>query len=164
MAQYYEDSKEEWMDKFHEYSIHRYPKAHERVWRIGSDLIRLYGGDARNIWNGQTIQILLDRLNEIKVGEQIARMIVGALCDTNQIIGVSDVKADIHVRRVLGRILKGDKLSSEEATAETRKLFPENPWILDQPLYWLGKNVCLSKPKCYECYLQRECTYFKAYQ
>jgi endonuclease III len=89
-------------------------------------------------------------------------MVVGALIDTKQIEGVSDVKADLNVRRVLGRVLKNRILTAEEATEVTRKMFPDNPWLLDLPLYYAGKDYCYaSDPDCDECYLQKECKFSK---
>ncbi|MFH1704149.1 MAG: hypothetical protein ABIB41_12140 [Nitrospirota bacterium] len=152
--------KELWMSRFRQYSLHRFPQAHERVWRIGYEIVTKYDGDARTIWNGMSPTVVLERLNELKVGEQISRMVVGALCDTNQIQGSGDVKADIHVRRVLGRLLTGKLLTPKEALELTRKMNPENPWLLDDPLYQLGKHFChASRPSCNNCYMHEKCTY-----
>jgi endonuclease III len=155
----------EWESKRREYGLHRFPKAHERVWRIGRDIVAHYEGDARKIWKGQPPDVVLVRLNQMRVGEQISRMIVGALCDTDQIQGSGDIKVDIHVRRVLGRVFRGDPFTSSEAPIvleTTRQMWPENPWLLDEPLYSLGKDVCCaSNPECGYCYLHRECTFYK---
>ena len=141
----------------------RFPKAHERVWRIGKDIVTYYGGDARKIWMGQPPDIVLHRLNKMRVGKQISRMIVGALCDTDQIQGRGDVKVDTHVRRVLGRVLRGNPFSISEVPIvieKTREIWPENPWLLDEPLYALGKHFCYaSNPHCDDCYLQKICTF-----
>lgn len=154
------NSESQWMSKWNEYSLHRFPKAHERVWRIGKDIVTRYDGDARKIWISQTPTIILERLNELRVGEQIARMIIGGLCDTKQILGSGDVKADIHVRRVLGRVLTGDLLSPDQAIKITREMSPKNPWLLDKPLYLIGKRVCLAtNPRCNNCFLHDECTF-----
>lgn len=154
------NSKSQWISKKNEYSLHWLLQAHERIWRIGNEIVTLYDGDARKIWADQTPAIVLERLNELRVGEQIARMIVGALIDTEQILGSGDVKADIHIRRVLGRVLTGELLSPDKATEITRKMNPENPWLLDKPLYLIGKNYCLASiPICDKCYLNNECTF-----
>jgi hypothetical protein len=89
-------------------------------------------------------------------------MIVGALRDTNQLEGTGDVKADLHVRRVLGWVLTGNgPLSAAGATAVARELHPANPWLLDTPLYWLGRDVCTAAdPDCDNCYLQEICQYY----
>jgi endonuclease III len=153
----------DWMAKRSEYRLHRFPKGHERVWSIGDRIAREYGGDARNIWQNQSIDATLFRLNFLGVGEQISRMVVGALKDTGQITGKGDVKVDIHVRRVLGRALQGYEFSLQEKNRVielTRQMHPENPWMLDRPLYLLGKQICeAGVPKCELCFLQQVCAY-----
>jgi hypothetical protein len=93
-------SLEEWQAKRSEYALHRFPKGHERVWIIGIHIAQQYEGDARKIWEHQSIEVTLYRLIKLGVGKQISRMIVGGLIDTGQLTGKSDVKVDIHVRRV----------------------------------------------------------------
>jgi len=37
---------------------------------------------------------------------------------------------------------------------------PENPWKLDGPLYWIGKDYCKkTDPICEECVLADICAY-----
>ncbi len=162
-------SQSRWNDKFKKYSLHRFPKAHERVWRIGKEIVEKYDGDARVIWKKHSPYTVLHRLNELRVGKQISRMVVGALLDTEQIQanedeeGRVDVKVDIHVRRVLGRLLRGKGYDCGESSAalqKTRAMYPKYPWRLDRPLYELGKSICISSnPKCRECYLRKDCEY-----
>jgi endonuclease III len=156
-------SLEEWNKKRQEYSLHRFPKGHERVWTIGKRIVQQYEGDARNIWEDQSIEATSYRLLDLGVGEQISRMIVGALIDTGQITGKGDVKVDIHVRRVLGRILHGNEFSDSEIETVieiTREMNPENPWLLDRPLYLLGKQICVATdPKCSSCYMRTNCEF-----
>ena len=133
-------SLDEWNSKRKQYSLHRFPKGHERVYTIGKRLVAQYGADARTIWEGQSIDATLHRLNDIGVGQQISRMVVGALIDAGLLHGKGDVKADIHVRRVLGRLLKGSEFTGDEARLAvdtTRRMHPANPWLLDRPLYRL---------------------------
>jgi endonuclease III len=152
------------MSKRKEYSLHRFPKAHERVWTIGKRIAQQYGGDARRIWQDQSLDAILYRLNDLRIGEQISRMVVGALIDTGQIDGKGDVKVDIHVRRVLGRVLEGHEFSADDASKVidlTREMYPENPWMLDRPLYLLGKQKCRALgPDCDDCYLRQVCAYY----
>ena len=149
------------------YSLHRFPKGHERVWTIGKKVVQQYEGDARKIWDNQSIEATLYRLYDLGVGEQISRMVVGALIDTGKISGKGDVKVDIHVRRVLGRVLQGSEFpfdDVEKVKEITREMHPQNPWLLDRPLYLLGKQICQAeKPKCESCYLTAECVYYKNY-
>ena len=153
----------EWKLKKKEYSLHRFPKGHERIWTIGNRIVQQYDGDARNIWNNQSIDATMFRLNDLGVGEQISRMIVGALIDTVKLKGKGDVKVDIHVRRVLGRAIQGHEFTLQESVEVielTREMYPENPWLLDRPLYNLGRQICSSeKPKCEKCFLNKACSY-----
>lgn len=163
-------SLDEWKQKKKEYKLHRFETGHMRVWKIGRDLIKLYGGDARAIWEGQEPGDVIQRFyqlgeGEFGVGENIANMVVGALIDTGQIKGVGDVKADTHVRKILGRVFRGYNFGTDEArecTEFARKIYPANPWLLDQPLYFLGQITCKDKnPDCPNCFLRQECMYLK---
>lgn len=152
----------EWNGKRGEYSLHRFPKGHERVHTIGTRIAASYQGDARAIW-ATNIEAALYRLNDIGVGEQISRMVVGALIDTGHLQGKGDVKADVHVRRVLGRLLNARSFTADQ-TAQvvdvTRMMHPDNPWLLDRPLYRLGKSLCTATaPECPSCFMNSACAY-----
>ena len=149
--------KSTWNSRFKRYSLHRFPKAHERVWRIGREIVQRYGGDARRIWDSQPAAEILERLIRMRVGPQISRMIVGALYDTGQIKDLGDLKADLHVRRVLGRVFTGRQVSAREAHRLARMVVRGPTWPLDQPLYSLGKTICKRQPICERCYLNRLC-------
>jgi len=87
-------------------------------------------------------------------------MIVGALKDCGQISGKSDVKADVHVCRVLGRVFDGKETTPGVAIKLARELNPDDPWQLDMPLWNLGQTKCDStSPKCTDCYLVEDCKY-----
>jgi endonuclease III len=88
-------------------------------------------------------------------------MIVGALRDCGQIASEpSDVKADVHVCRVVGRVLQGHEVDDETAIQLTRELYPPDPWKLDAPLWRLGQDYCgAAVPLCGECYLAERCEY-----
>jgi len=160
-------SRRNWMSRRRKYSLHRFVQGHERVWTIGKRVVQQYEGDARKIWSNQSADTVLCRLTDLGVGEQISRMIVGALTDTRRITGKGDVKIDIHVRRVLGRVFWGNGLSlaDEGKVSEiTHAMHPQNPWLLDRPLYLLGKQQChAEKPECSSCYLAAECSYHKSH-
>lgn len=149
--------KATWKARFKRYSLHRFPKAHERVWRIGREIVERYGGDARRIWDGQPAAEVLERLISMRVGPQISRMIVGAPYDTEQIKDLGDVKADLHVRRVLGRVFTGSKVTVREAHRLARMIARGPTWPLDQRLYVLGKTICRAQPICERCDLNRLC-------
>lgn len=153
-------SRRAWMKRWAHQPIHRFPKGHERVWRLAGEIVRRYDGDARVIWQGQGPKEVLGRLLDIRFGPQLSRMVVGALIDKRQIRGSGDVKADVHVRRVLGRLMGAGRPSPLEVTRLTRLMWPRNPWRLDQPLYQIGKDFCYaSRPACGECTVIRHCAH-----
>ena len=122
----------EWASRRAEYSLHRFPAAHVRLWKIGRRLCERYDGDARRIWLNRGSQSVLETLWDLGAGDQISRMIVGALRDCGEISAeASDVKGDIYVRRVLGRLLTGEIVDGETAVDSARKLYPADPWQLD---------------------------------
>lgn len=152
---------DEWQAKRTEYGLHRYGAGHRRVRDISVRVVIQFAGDARRIWAGQAPMVVLGRLEGLGIGPQISRMLVGALIDTGQISGATaDVKADIHVRRVIGRVFRGHEVDEDTATRLTRLVSPENPWELDLPLYQLGQGHCRpTAPRCAECYLRPECLF-----
>lgn len=161
-------TESQWQAKKQEFSLHRFLAAHMRVWHIGRDVVSQYGGDSREIWEGQSPDVVYQRLQKLGkggIGANISNMVVGALIDTHQIVGTGDVKADTHVRRILGRVFHGHEFKakdSSKALEEARKMYPCNPWLLDQPLYFLGGETCKqTEPDCASCLLRLECLYLK---
>ncbi len=155
-------SEDEWKGKRAEYSLHRYPAGHHRLWNIARKICSYYGGDARRIWEGKNPQAALEALRDLGAGEQLSRMIVGALRDCGQIKtqGSSDVKADVYVCRVLGRVVQGKTVEPEAAVGLARQIYPADPWQLDAALWQVGNRVCkLRNPLCSECYLAVCCAY-----
>ena len=103
---------------------------------------------------------VIKRLWSVGAGEQISRMVVGALRDCGQLSGASDVKADVYVCRVLGRAVCGEQTTPEIALQLARRLYPSDPWQLDGPVWNVGKNHChANNPDCSPCYLAPHCAY-----
>jgi len=156
----------EWESKFEQYDKpHRFRKGYTRLWRIANDICAWYDGDARNIWSGRSPFDALVHLWALGAGDQISRMIVGALRDCGQLKGDSgDVKADRHLRRVLGRAVYGEEISGTEAAKviELTRNLSADPWQLDLPLWNVGKSCCRpTSPNCPNCYLQPHCVYYQ---
>ncbi|HEV2484942.1 MAG TPA: hypothetical protein VGT08_05370 [Terracidiphilus sp.] len=151
-------TESEWESKFKELGLHRFPAAHNRLWRIGKEICSYFEGDAGRIWQNSPAFDVLCRLNYIGVGEQISKMIVGALRDVGQIEGKGDVKADVHICRVIGRVFFGAQASPDTAIAVTRRLNPEDPWQMDRTLWKVGSTFCYATtPNCPSCFLSTEC-------
>jgi endonuclease III len=157
-------SQSRWKRKWRKYKLHRFPAAHDRVWRIGKEIVRHYHGDAREIWENQNSEIVLRRLGNLRVGKQLSRMVVGSLIDSGHIRGAGDIKVDRHIRRCFGRLFVGRGFSErevDEVTKITRIMHPSNPWVLDWPLFTLATTVCTSRdPKCVNCEFRTDCSYF----
>jgi len=160
-------SQSQWKKKWRKYNLHRFPAAHDRIWRIGKEIVLEYHGDARKIWENQNSTTVLLRLGHLRVGKQLSRMIVGSLIDSGQIPGSGDIKVDRHIRRALGRILVGRGFTErevDEVTKVTRRMHPSNPWILDRPLFDLATSICtIRDPKCVNCEFSIDCAYFRKY-
>lgn len=153
-------SETEWKLKRSQYRLHRFPAGHDRLWRIAKAICDRYKGDSAQIWQGKDSSAVLERLLGLGAGEQISRMIVGALRDCGQINGSSDVKADVYVCRVLGRAVYGETTNATAATTIARQLNPPDPWQLDWPLWNVGKSHCRpTTPDCMRCYLAHHCAY-----
>jgi hypothetical protein len=157
-------SKDKWKSKYKEHgSPHPFHWAYERLWDIANKICAQYAGDARNIWSGKSPSEALCCLQALGAGDQISRMIVGALRDCQQIEGKSsNVKADRHLCRVLGRVVYGEKIGALKATELTQKLNPADPWQLDWALWKIGKAHCRpTSPNCAGCYLSPHCIYYR---
>jgi hypothetical protein len=149
-----------WNHSFSERPMHATRARHNGVWELAVRMGRLFHDDARELWREHDLQTTLGRVSDdLLFGPQTSRMTVGALWDEELVAGVADVKADLHVRRVTGRLCAGREFSVTEATDATRELHPANPWLLDWPLFRLGKNYCLrSGPKCADRPVRHACT------
>lgn len=150
-------SQDEWDAKWRDFRVHNLPAAHNRIWRIGSEIVSTYGGDCRRIWDKKNPGAVLRALEGMRCGKQISRMIVGALISYGHIDGTGDVKGDTHVMRVLGSIYNED-LTAERAVRLARKIHPNNPWELDQALYDIGREYCWPRTiHCENCPVSSEC-------
>lgn len=159
-------TKNEWALKWRAFKVHRFPAAHNRIWRIGNEIVNRYDGDARRIWQGKKPNTILSNLENMKFGPEISRMVIGVLLTYGEVQGKGDVKADSHVRTVLGRIFNRD-LSTEEAHRIAQTIHPDNPWEIDVTLYDIGKRFCLSDwCYCESCPLGKEdiCDDYRLYK
>jgi len=151
----------EWDARFPTYKLHRFRWAHTRVRHIAGRVVGKFGGDFRDAFEGKSARKVLGILEtELKVGPAIARMIVGALIDTGHLQGQSDLKPDRHVRRVLGRVYQQSEITARQALTLARQICPNSSWVLDNPLYDIGKRFCKARqPLCANCPLNTVCRY-----
>ena len=75
----------------------------------------------------------------------------------SRLSGAGELKADIHVRRVLGRVFTGDMVSADAALDIAKGMMPRGSWKLDAQLFRLGKSTCKkTNPDCGGCFLRAE--------
>jgi hypothetical protein len=163
----YETPEEEWRSDFafRRHKLHRERPPHNRLWPIAEAITYWFDGDARLIWKDKDAFSTLARLHWIGAGEQISRMIVGALKDCGYVKGKGDPKADVRICRVIGRSILGEAIPISRpfsAIRISREIHPDDPWELDGPLWLLGEKTCTSiAPDCDRCYLRERCAYFQ---
>lgn len=158
-----EFTENEWSELREKVILHRYAKTQTKIHRLARAVVRDYEGDVRRIWEDKSYHETLLALERLISGPATARMIAGALLDRKYIADAAgDMKPDLHVRRVLGRIAVGKEFAESEVHVWGRKIKPENPWLLDRSLYDLGRTVCkATSPACVDCYVGKHglCVY-----
>ena len=125
-----------------------------------------YEGDASRIWQGKppSAEVVYRFLEFDGVGPKIASMAANILAREFKVLFGDyysiDISADVHVRRVFGRL----GLTSSDATVEqlifrARAIYPEFPGLMDFPSWEVGRNWCKpSSPDCDSCYMKDGCS------
>jgi hypothetical protein len=124
-----------------------------------------YQSDASKIWNDtpSSADVVYRFLEFDGIGPKIASMAANVLARDFKVpfrdYYSIDISADVHVRRVFGRL----GLASPDATVEqlifrARALHPQFPGLLDFPSWEIGRNWCRPhKPQCRSCYMKSGC-------
>jgi uncharacterized HhH-GPD family protein len=146
--------------------LHRFPEVmgtnfHSAVQRIAKQ----YSGDASRIWIGRppSAEVIYRFLEFDGVGPKIATMATNLLARNHKIPFSDyysiDISADVHVRRVFGRLgLCPANASIEQIIYKARALHPTFPGILDLSSWQIGRTYCGDRaPKCDDCYLNDLC-------
>lgn len=155
----------EWERRAGELKIHRFPvRTGRAVWRVAHRMTSHFDGDARLIWaKGDSAAAFINLIKILQVGPQLSRMCVLGLLEAGLVRGDGDVKADVHVMRVLGRATRGAAFQDGETDQVQRTLavlMPEGKWRLDLPLWTVGRKYCApSEPACPECPLVGMCAH-----
>lgn len=154
-------SQEEWKERFYDYNIHPDIAVHERLWTISNNMLRFYAGDGRLIWSGyeDSPEEVYKRLNVLHIPRSVSCLIIGALKDEKLVNGPFDIVGDIVDARVIGRMICGDgnDITPLKARRIARIIAPEDPWVLDRPLYLIGSAWCGPGPKCRACPVHFSC-------
>lgn len=134
----------------------------KRIRRIALNITLKFSGDARNIWKDKNASDVYETLrNEVRINlsnsDATINMIVLALLTYGHVRGTGNVKADLHVRKVLSRVFDRE-VDPGLATELTRAILPSDPWRLDLALYDIGKKYCQpQQPNCSDCPIACEC-------
>jgi len=141
-------------------------------------VVEVGGGDASALWRGKTAAEVERLFRSVHgVGSGIASMVVILLEKVYKLRFTDldhrkmNVKPDVHVIRVLGRLgvlssggaaggCRATDASSQEgaAIAATRAMHPEYPGALDTPLWVIGREWCDAlSPRCADCPMGHVC-------
>ena len=141
-------------------SLHSTRARHKKIRLMAAQIKRLYDGDARCLWADRSPEATLERLRELGLGMWTSMMTVGALYDEDELPRALDVKADVHVTRVLGRSLAGTAYTPDQVASATERMLPESRWSLDAPTWYVGRTYCHARsPECGSCPLEGCCRY-----
>jgi len=134
---------------------------HSAVQRIKNN----YAGVAARIWTGRppSAEVVYRFLEFDGVGPKIGSMAANILARDFKIPFADyfsiDISADVHVRRVFGRLgLCAPDASTEQVIYKAKALHPEFPGIMDLPCWEIGRSWCKPRtPECSGCYMNDLC-------
>jgi endonuclease III len=134
---------------------------HAAVQRIAEE----YAGDASGIWANRpsSAEVVCRFLQFDGVGPKISTMAANILARDYKVPFSDyysiDISADVHVRRVFGRLgLCSSDATVEQLVYKARALHPEFPGIVDLPIWEIGRLWCRPHdPACSACYMQDLC-------
>lgn len=121
-----------------------------------------YAGDARNVYRGQDVSVVLRRLEALPgYGRKLARLALRIILldwagDVRGERAFLDVTPDLHVCRVLYRLGLIGTPSPPLAIDAARRASPSAPYLVDGA-FALGTSVCGARPACNRCSLARHC-------
>jgi len=128
-------------------------------------IINVYKGDAARIWRGRppSAEVIYRFLEFEGIGPKIATMAANILARDFKIPFADyvsiDISADVHVRRVFGRLgLCASDASIEKIIYKARALYPEFPGMMDLACWEIGRTWCKpSNPDCPGCFMSDLC-------
>ncbi len=159
-------SIDDYLNLFHENSLHRFNNAMAKYFYLGvSKIHNEYKDNAALIWTGNVSSATIVRrfLQFEGVGIKIATMATNILVRDFKIPIRDrlciDISPDVQVKRVFKRIGYINKNASvDDLIYCARELNPTYPGIFDLSAWEIGRKWCRPKnPKCAECYLNNLC-------
>lgn len=146
--------------------LHRFVDKMSRLFHAGVQRIAdKYSGDASRMWaNKPTSAEVVYRFLEFDgAGPKIATMAANILARDFKIPFADyfsiDISADIHIRRVFGRLgLCDPDATVEQIVYKARGLHPTFPGVMDFPCWEVGRTWCkVRDPECANCYMSNLC-------
>lgn len=156
---------DQWTRLARELALHRFVRTRANAVRqVAGRMVNHFDGNALTVWSSRDPETTLCNLaGTLRIGPQLARMCVLGLLEHGLLDGDGDVKADVHVCRVLGRAVHGVPflIADTHRVQETlREMKPQQKWLLDLPLWAIGRQHChASNPVCTACPIRAECRY-----
>lgn len=167
------EEREKWLDNISRYIIHTCEKTSE-----------LYGDDPDSIFiinNGiLSIPLIYFILRQFDgIGPKKASMIArdfGRGCNWLRSINFrlkskgiklkvkdvhfTEIPIDFHVKKVFRRIGFLRYNQPQDFQNIARLIYPENPGLVDDLIWIIGREICKPKPNCEECPLSEICEYY----
>lgn len=146
--------------------LHRFADRMSRLFHAAVQRIsKEYEGDASRIWADRpsSAHVVYRFLEFDGVGPKIATMAANILARDFKVpfsdFYSIDISADVHVRRVFGRLgLCPSDATVEQLVYKARALHPEFPGIMDLPSWEIGRSWCRHHdPVCSTCYMRDLC-------
>ena len=137
----------------------------EYFWSAVQRIASEFAGNASGIWAGRppSAAVVYRFLAFDGVGPKIASMAANILARDFKVPFADyysiDISADVHVRRVFGRLgLCAPDATIEQLVYRARALHPAFPGIMDLPSWEIGRNWCKPHaPLCGACYMEDLC-------
>lgn len=155
-------------DLFQKYnSIEAFAKAEQAELEKDIHSTGFYKNKAKNIiactqkllieFHGEVPKTIEELTSLAGVGRKTANVIRGNIYREPSIV------VDTHVKRISGRLGFTKQTDPEKIEFELMDIIPKDQWILyNIQIITLGRTICTARnPKCFECFLQGDCKFYK---
>jgi len=112
---------------------------------------------AQKITKDSAIPLTLDALTELPgIGRKSANVILREAGEPAE-----GVIVDLHVVRVSVRLGIATGADPKKIEQQLMEVLPESEWDAGMAMSFLGRAICLPKPKCEICLMKKVCAYYK---
>lgn len=145
-------------------ALHRYPNRMATfIYEAMKKILIDYNDDATNIWQNESAEVIIQRLEEFK-GISHKKASLGTLLlirdlDINVLNRQAiDIAYDVHIRRIFSRMGLVEKDTQENVLSSARRIQPEFPGELTTSFWTIGRKHCFAtEPNCDDCPLKSCC-------